>query len=142
GRDEKVLFPGPDMAGGSQTEIRMVQSIYTSDADELEVAQRAKPYDPESWTSEWSRVAERNEKLADGYAAAGLKVTASEHYRRAQDFWGNATVYLPEHHPKQLPTYKKMRETFDKAWSLVKPPFERVKVPYEGKMLEGYFRKP
>ena len=40
GRDEKALFPGPNMPGGAQTEIRMVQSIYTSDPDELEVAFR------------------------------------------------------------------------------------------------------
>ena len=37
---------------------------------------------------------------------------------------------------------KKMRETFDKAWELVRPPFERVQINYEGKMLDGYFRKP
>ena len=103
GRDEKVLFPGPGLPGGGQTEIRMVQSIYTSDPDELDVAQRLRPYDMESWLAEWSRVAEKNERLADGYAAAGLKVTAHEHYRRAQEFWSNATLYLSEHHPRQLP---------------------------------------
>ncbi|MBI2189012.1 MAG: alpha/beta hydrolase [Acidobacteria bacterium] len=142
GRDEKALFPGPDLPGGGQLEIRMVQSMHTSDGDELEVAQRAKPFDPESWMSEWTRVAERNERLAEEYVAAGFKQTAHEYYRRAQDFWSNATVYAAEHHPKQLYTYRKMRETFDKAWQLVRPPFERVKVPYEGKTLEGYFRKP
>ena len=41
-----------------------------------------------------------------------------------------------------LPTYKKMRATFDKAWKMTRPPFERVQIPYEGKMLDGYFRKP
>jgi hypothetical protein len=142
GRDEKVLFPGPGMPGGGQTEIRMVQSIYTSDPDELDVAQRLRPYDIESWLAEWSRVAEKNERLAEGYAAAGLKVTAHEHYRRAQEFWSNATLYLSEHHPRQLPTYKKMREMFDKAWELNRPPFERVKITVDGKTLEGYFRKP
>ena len=60
GRDEKALFPGPNMPGGAQTEIRMVQSLYTSDPDELEVAFRMKPYDMESWIAEWSRVAEAN----------------------------------------------------------------------------------
>jgi hypothetical protein len=93
GRDEKALFPGPGLPGGGQTEIRMVQSIYTSDQDELEVAYRLKPYDMESWINEWSRVAERNEELAQGYASAGLKVTAHEHYRKAQDFYSNATLY-------------------------------------------------
>jgi dipeptidyl aminopeptidase/acylaminoacyl peptidase len=41
-----------------------------------------------------------------------------------------------------MTTYKKMRETYDKAWKLTRPPFERVQVSYEGKMLDGYFRKP
>ena len=92
GRNEESLFPGPGLPGGGQTEIRMVQSVYTSDADELEVAFRMKPYDHESWMSEWTRVAERNEELAEGYAAAGLKVSAHEFYRRAQEslclVWG------------------------------------------------------
>jgi len=52
GRDEKVLFPGKGLPGGGQLEIRLVQSMYTSDADELEVAHRARPYDPDSWYSE------------------------------------------------------------------------------------------
>jgi dienelactone hydrolase len=142
GRDEKALFPGPGLPGGGQTEIRMVQSIYTSDQDELEVAFRLKPYDMESWIAEWSRVAERNEELAEGYASAGLKVTAHEHYRKAQDFYANATLYCAEHHPRQLPLYRKMREMFDKAWQMQRPPFERVQITVDGNVLDGYFRKP
>jgi dienelactone hydrolase len=142
GRNEGELFPGPNMPGGGQTEIRMVQSVYTSDQDELEVAFRMKPYDPESWMSEWTRVAERNEELAEGYARAGLKVTAHEFYRRAQEFYSNATLYAAESHPKQLPLYKKYREMFDKAWTVQRPPFERVTINWEGKQLNGYFRRP
>src|SRR2546428_5328943 len=95
GRDEKVLFPGKGLPGGGQLEIRLVQSMYTSDADELEVAQRARPYDPDSWYTEWTRVAEKNEKLADGYAAEGLKVTANEHYRRGHDLYGKPPLPPP-----------------------------------------------
>jgi dienelactone hydrolase len=142
GRDEKALFPGPGLPGGGQTEIRMVQSIHTSDPDELDVAFRMKPYDMESWISEWTRVAERNEALADGYAKAGLKVTAHDYYRRAQEFYSNATLYAAEEHPKQLPLYKKYREMFDKAWTMQRPPFERIKIAWQGKTLNGYFRKP
>jgi len=142
GRDEKALFPGPNMPGGAQTEIRMVASIHTADADELEVALRMKPYDNESWISEWTRVAERNEELAEGYASAGLKVTAHEHYRRAQEFYSNATLYAAESEPRQLPLYRKMVEMFDKAWTMQRPNFDRVQIPWEGKMLRGFFRKP
>src|SRR5947209_16448523 len=42
GRDESVLFPGKGLPGGGQLEIRLVQSMYPSDADELEVGQRAR----------------------------------------------------------------------------------------------------
>jgi dienelactone hydrolase len=142
GRDEKVLFPGKGLAGGGQLEIRLVQSMYTGDADELEVAQRARPYDPDSWYTEWTRVAEKNERMADVYAAEGLKVTANEHYRRAQDFHGNAVWPLPESDPRMLPGYKKMRDAFTKAGTMVRPPFEQVTVNFEGRALEGYFRKP
>ena len=142
GRDEKQLFLGKGMPGGAQLEIRLTQSIHTSDEDEVEVAQRLKPFNLESWITEWTRVAEKNEKLADKYAAEGLKVTASQSYLRASGFWRTASWPQPVSDPRMLPTYKKMRETFDKAWKFGRPPFERVQVKYEGHTLEGYFRKP
>jgi len=142
GRDDKVLFPGQGLPGGGQLEIRLVQSMFTSDADELEVAQRARPYDPDSWHVEWMRVAEKNEKAADGFAAQGFKVSANEHYRRAQDFYGNAAWPLPDTDRRMLPSYKKMREMFDKAGRMVRAPFERLTIGFDGKQLEGYFRKP
>jgi dienelactone hydrolase len=142
GRDEKALFPGPNMPGGAQTEIRMVQSTFTSDPDELEVAFRMKPYDMESWITEWSRVAEANEELAVGYDKAGLKVTATEYYRRAQEFYSNATLYAAEEHPKQLPLYRKMVEMFDRHYELSRGNIERVQIAWEGKTLRGFFRKP
>jgi len=142
GRDEKVLLPAPGLPGGGQLEIRLVQSIYTSDADELEVAQRARPYDMESWFAEWMRVGEKNEKIADALAAQGLKVSAADAYRRAQDFYGNAVWPLPEGDKRMLPAYRRMREMFDKTYQFTRPAFERVKIPWEGKTLDGYFRKP
>ncbi len=142
GRSEEELFPASGLPGGGQLEIRMTQTIYTSDPDQLEVAQRMKPFDMESWITEWTRVAERNEEEAEKAAAAGHKVTASELYLRASNFYRDASWPQPVSEPRMLPTYKKMRENFDKAWQLVRPPFERVKVNWEGKTLDGYFRKP
>jgi dienelactone hydrolase len=142
GRDEKVLFPGPGLPGGGQLEIRLVQSIYTGDADELEVAQRARPYDMDSWFTEWMRVGEKNEKVADALAAQGLRVSAADAYRRAQDFYGNAVWPLPESDRRMLPAYRRMREMFDKTYQFTRAPFERVKIKWEGKTLDGYFRKP
>src|SRR5262249_43804805 len=50
-----------------------------------------------------------------------------------------AVLYLPETDTRMLPTYERMRKTFDKAFALVSAPFERVQIPYEGQTLEGFF---
>jgi len=67
-------------------EIRLTASIYNSDPDQLEVAQRWKPYNLDSWIAEWTRVAERNEELAEKFCGQGLKVTTNEYYLRASNF--------------------------------------------------------
>jgi hypothetical protein len=38
GRAEEQLFPAKGLPGGGQLEIRLTQSLYTSDPDQLEVA--------------------------------------------------------------------------------------------------------
>ena len=142
GRAEGELYPGKNLPGGGQLEIRLSATIHTSDPDQLEVAQRMKPFDLDSWIVEWLRVAERNEEAADKFAKQGLKVTANEYYLRASNFYREACWPQPVTEARMLPSYKKMRETFDKAWELVRPNFERVRINYEGNMLDGYFRKP
>jgi hypothetical protein len=117
-------------------EIRVSATIHTSDADELEVAQRMKPFDLDSWIVEWTRVAERNEQLAEKYAADGLKVTANEYYLRASNFYRNVCWPQPVSEPRMLPSCQKMKDTFDKALQLVRPSFERVEINWEGKTLD------
>src|ERR1700676_3763008 len=55
GRADEELFTGNGLPGGGQLEIRLTQTLYTSDPDQLEVAQRMKPFDLESWITEWTR---------------------------------------------------------------------------------------
>ncbi len=142
GRAETQLFPGQHLPGGGQLEIRLTQSLYTSDPDQLEVAQRLRPYDLDSWVTEWTRVAERNEKEADKLVAEGRKVSAAEYYQRASGFYRDACWPQPVTDARMLPTYKKMRETFEKVAKMGRAPYEKVTINYEGTMLEGYFRKP
>jgi dienelactone hydrolase len=142
GRADTELFTGKNLPGGGQLEIRLTQTMYTSDPDALEVAQRMKPFDLDSWVTEWTRVAEKNEEMAQKFETDGFKITANEYYVRAAGFYRDACWPQPVTDSRMLPTYKKARDNFDKAWKLVRAPFERVQVPYEGKMLDGYFRKP
>jgi dienelactone hydrolase len=144
GRAEGDLFPGKGLPGGGQLELRLTASIYTSDPEALEIAQRLKPYDLESWIVEHTRIAERNEQTAEKFASQGLNVTANEYYTRAANFYREAAWPQPVTEPRMLPTYKKARLMFDKAWDpkIARAPFERVQVNFEGTMLDGYFRKP
>ena len=142
GRADAELFTGNGLPGGGQLEIRLTQTLYTSDPDQLEVAQRMRPFDLESWITEWTRVAQRNEEMAQKFEADGYKITASDYYLRAAAQYRDACWPQPVTDSRMLPSYKKARDNFDKAFKLIRPPFERVQINYEGKMLDGYFRKP
>ena len=102
GRAETELFPGKALPGGGQLEIRLTASIYTSDPDQLEVAQRMKPFNLDSWIVEWLRVAERNERMAERFAKQGFKVTANEYYLRASNFYREACWPAPVTEPRML----------------------------------------
>ena len=136
---ERALFPASGLPGGGQLEVRMEISANHPDPDIRWVAQRVKPYNLQSWYSEWSAMAAKNEELAAGFVAQQRNVTAHEFYLRAADFYRRALVYLPDTDSRMLPTYGKLQETFDKAWSLVPAPFERVKIPYDAHLLEALF---
>ena len=138
-RAEKSLYSGPGLPGGGQLEIRMEISADHPDPDIRGVARRVKSFNLESWHTEWIQVAEKNEQLAADFEREERHVTAHEFYLRAADFYRRALVYLPESDPRMLPTYRKLAEGFDKAWSLVSPPFEKVQISYEGHKLEALF---
>jgi dienelactone hydrolase len=136
---ERALFPAGGLPGGGQLEVRMEISADHPDPDIRRVARNVKPYNLESWYSEWSAMAAKNEDLAAGFVAEQRNVTAHEFYLRAADFYRRALVYLPDSDSRMLPTYRNLKETFEKAWSLVPAPFERVQIPYEGHLLEALF---
>ena len=136
---EKMLYPALGLPGGGQLEIRMEVSANHPDPDIRGVARRVKFFNLESWHTEWMQVAQTNEELAAGFEKDNRKVTAHEFYLRAADFYRRALVYMPDSDSRMMLSYKKLKETFDKAWSLVPPPFERVQVPYEGHMLDALF---
>ena len=136
---EKALYPAPGLPGGGQLEVRMTASDAHPDPDMREVARRLLPYNLESWYSEWTRVAEKNLGLAERFEGEKRRATAHDFYLRAADFYRSALTYLPESDARTVPTYNKLKQMFDKAWSLAKPPFEHIQIPYEGQTLEALF---
>ena len=141
GRDAEKLFTGHPVVGGGQMEIRLNQSIHTSDPHVLEVGRRLEPFNPLSWYNEWRRIADMNEEIAEGYAAQGLNVSANQFYLRAFRFHRASIVYQEDTDATMMPGYMKTREMFDKAWEMAPPPIERVTVNVDGNDLDGYFRR-
>ncbi|MEP6918687.1 MAG: alpha/beta hydrolase [Acidobacteriota bacterium] len=142
GRHESELFPGLHLPGGGQLDVRLTVDPHNSDPDIVEIASRLKPYNVESWGTEYRRAAEKNEQLADQFAQDGRKVTASEYYLRAAGFYSTGCWPMPEDDPRMLPMVNKLVEVTAKANTLVPPPFERVEVPYDNTTLTAYFTKP
>ena len=136
---ERLLYPARGLPGGGQLEVRMEVSPEHPDPDIRAVARRVKYLNLESWYKEWTEVAQKNHDLAAGFEQEHRKQTAHEFYLRAADFYRRAVVYMPETDPRMLPVYKKLEETFAKAWSLVNPPFEQVEIFYEGHKLPALF---
>ena len=136
---EKLLFPASGLPGGGQLEVRMEISSDHPDPDIRGVARRVKFFNLESWHKEWSEVAKKNEELAATFEQDNRKQTAHEFYLRTADFYRRAVVYMAESDPRMLPTYKKLEENFNKAWSTATPPFERVEISYEGHKLPAHF---
>ena len=136
---EKLLFPASGLPGGGQLEVRMEISPDHPDPDIRGVARRVKFFNLESWHKEWTEVAIKNEELASAFEQDNRKQTAHEFYLRAADFYRRAVVYMAECDPRMLPTYKKLEENFNKAWSTATPPFERVEISYEGHKLPAHF---
>lgn len=142
GRAEEELYEGKNLPGGAQTDPRVTVSPYNGDPDIVEVAERMSPFNPESWHVEWTRVAEKNEKVAEEFEKEGAKVSAHEYYLRAAQFYSRAVTYLPETDARMIPTFNKLREMHKRAGQLVPPSYETVEIPYEGSTLTAYFSRP
>jgi pimeloyl-ACP methyl ester carboxylesterase len=116
-------------------------------ADMAEVyaaAGRISQFDTEAWVREFSGMGERVAAMADESLARGHLITARDRYMRA--FAHDRTALFQLSPLKAPERYRKLRmrsqEMFRKAISLFCQPVEVLEIPFEGKMIPGYFMKP
>src|SRR3990170_8208096 len=103
---EKELYPARGLPGGGQLEVRMEISANHPDPDIRGVARRVKLFNLESWHTEWTQVARKNEELAAGFEREQRKLTAHEFYLRAGEFYLPPVVYLTHTDTRLAPTVK------------------------------------
>ena len=107
----------------------------------LTAAQRITPGDGESWYREWRALADRVADTADACAAAGHPVSANSAYLRASNYYRTAEFFLrddPTHDPRVADTSARAIATFRSAPD-VQAQWTRVRIPYEGVHLDGYY---
>jgi dienelactone hydrolase len=97
--------------------------------------------DPQRWVAEWTRLAEPLEHNASQLEKKGDTQGATKAYKQASLYYSIAKFPVPSHPTKQA-AYQKCIETYLKAAPHLDPPVERVAIPFEGKEIIGYLRKP
>jgi 2,6-dihydroxypseudooxynicotine hydrolase len=96
----------------------------------------------EDWCSAWSARAAIHEKLGAEALAEGHAVSAAGHYTRAAVCY-HFGKFLFVIDPAQMKrAHMKAVECRNRALPHLRPPGERVAIPYEGKQLYGNLRKP
>ncbi|WP_197373836.1 alpha/beta hydrolase family protein [Mycolicibacterium baixiangningiae] len=107
----------------------------------ITTAERITPMDWESWYREWRGLADRIAAIADECAAGGHAVSAAGAYLRASNYYRTAEFFLrddPRNDPRVADTSARAIETFRSA-AHIQGRWERVRIPYEGILLEGYY---
>lgn len=92
-----------------------------------------------SWVKAWSELAARVEEIARQDLERGHPVSARKAFLRACNYYRTAEFFASIRMGEAAPLYRKSVACFDSAGALFDPPFEAIRIPYEGKVLPGHF---
>ena len=96
----------------------------------------------EDWCAAWCERGALHEELGRDALKRGYALTAGEHLVRASMYYHFAK-FVFVHDPKQMrDAHMRSVACYRDALSLMRPPGERVAIPFEGKTLYGVLRKP
>src|SRR5579884_902199 len=98
--------------------------------------------DIESWKVAWNTLAQQVEEIGHRAEARGHRVSAREAYLRAVTYYRNVGWAMRPSDPAFQTMIEKYRLLFQKFAALSDPPIEFVEIPYEGRVLPGYFIRP
>lgn len=104
-----------------------------------EAVQDVGDYDYDGWKAGWARVGEVVRDQADADEQAGNLRSARAGYLRAWNYFSQAEIYIPHGSPERLEAHRVSYELFRKAAGLPGPEFRELSIPFEGKVLPGWF---
>jgi 2,6-dihydroxypseudooxynicotine hydrolase len=105
-----------------------------------EVTAAISSYD--EWCNAWSKRAAMHEQMGHEQLAAKHFLTAGEALQRAGVYYHFASFLFVQDQAQMKAAHKKQIACRQAALPHLRPPGERVEIPYEGKFLAGILRKP
>ena len=109
--------------------------------DVEQVVSRLSNLEPDLWGKEWGRIGLKYEALAAEQEKQGRSKEAGETYYLAYEYFRIGRYPVPSS-PEKMNCYKGALRTFLKAAPTMKPPLERVEIPFEVKKVVGYLQIP
>ena len=109
--------------------------------DVQQVVSRLSDFEPDPWGKEWGKLGLKYESLAEEQEKQGRSKEAGETYYLAYEYFRIGRYPVPSS-PEKMKCYKGALRTFLKAAPTMKPPLERVEIPFEGKKVVGYLQVP
>ncbi|MEV6850570.1 alpha/beta fold hydrolase [Actinoplanes sp. NPDC051411] len=136
------LFP-QDEDWSLQT-MRLLAQVAVGGADLFECARTAARIGPtttdgEVWQREWSRTAEEVAAAGEAALERGDITTARRALQRSCSYWRHSEFFLPSFDPRREQAYTNGTTNFQKAAELTDGLIERIRVPFEGVTMDGYF---
>ncbi len=135
------LLTNPRYAVGAKFRLGQFIQRGADPKDAEAIFRRLTDLEPQRWADEWTRLAEPWEHKGAQLAAQGENQDARAAYQRASMYYGIAKFPVINHPAKQA-AYRKCIETYLKAARYFDPPLERVVIPFEGREIIGYLRRP
>ena len=96
----------------------------------------------DEWCAAWSKRAAHHEQLGREALAKKHVLTAGECLQRAGVYYHFASFLFVHDQAQMKAAHKKQIECRQAALPYLRPPGERVEIPYQGKTLAGILRKP
>ena len=96
----------------------------------------------EDWCAAWCARAGVHEALGREALAQGWRLTAGEHLVRAAMYYHFAKFVFVQDPAQMRAAHKKAVECYTDALPLIRPPGERVAIPFDGKTLYAVLRRP
>jgi esterase FrsA len=97
--------------------------------------------DPDLWGSEWGKLGAQYEALADEQKKTGKPTQAGETFYLAYEYYRIGRYPVPSSRQK-MACYEGALRSFLNAAPTMKPPLQRIEIPFEAKKVVGYLQIP